>query len=365
MAFLGGVKLSTDNNLDFIKRSEPVQYGLKEYLEFTPEKYYTIGDNDPQEAYTQKSKDDLRNTIHWGQLKLLLTVLQFITLYWDPDKIKDAKIVYVGAGGTGTNIAFLHKMFPTLEWHLYDTEVFHKKLYNNPKIHLYQRYFTMEDAQNISGRNDIFFISDIRNLDYTRGIDYTNTVSGIELAKQTESYIWNDMLLQQEWVKIIKPVRAQLKFRLPYAFDFIEAQGNTRPYLDGLVYMQAWRPQTSTEARLVPNPDLVMRDWDYKTYQHMCFYNNKYTRNKFIFENPINKTKAPIAEYLGLYNDLDSCMTVSIIMDYLVKMGRDLTNEAIIGTFKLIDENADDGTNNLLALRSGFRKTLPSDKDEE
>ena len=82
---------------------------------------------------------------------------------------------------------------------------------------LVKQFFTNETATQWAGRNDVYFMCDIRQLTYNREEDLTEDVK-----RRNEDIVWGDMLSQQEWVKIIKPVKSFLKFRLPYSWDFIQ-----------------------------------------------------------------------------------------------------------------------------------------------
>eukprot|EP00961_Rhodomonas_salina_P164988 2223290-Rhodomonas_salina.1 len=78
------------------------------------------------------------------------------------------------------------------------------------------------------------------------------------------------MLSQQRWHDIIRPLKSLLKFRLPWT------AGETE-YLAGDVFLQAFGPITTTEARLVPHGHgRVM--WDHRRYEAQMFHFNTVTR---------------------------------------------------------------------------------------
>ena len=198
-----------------------------------------LNDTDPELPYRRR-QDEEKKAIHMGQRKLCLTVLQFITIYWDP--ITKPVVVYAGAA-PGININIIADLYPNTEFHLYDPADFKVKPRSN--IHLYQQYFTDTEAREWAIKKiPLLFISDIRTADYTQAKN----------LDENEDQISGDMDAQMRWYNIIKPISAQLKFRLPYT-------GGSRPlsvdYLDGIIYKQPWAPQTSTETRLVPiGPEL-------------------------------------------------------------------------------------------------------------
>src|SRR5579872_5210738 len=127
----------------------------------------SISDKYPRIMYRRRRVEE-KLAIHWGQRKLLLSEIEFFTLYWDPKLIPNPICVYAGAA-PGTHIDMLSKMFPAFRFELYDPNPFDMKvLGNNDKITIFtgkNGYFTDEMAQKYVGRNDIFFVSDIRTAD--------------------------------------------------------------------------------------------------------------------------------------------------------------------------------------------------------
>ena len=136
---------------------------MDKYKEYTQEDLF-LNPNDPEMAYRRR-KDENKGSIAWGQRKLFLVLIQFLSLFWDPKKVSKPVVVYAGAA-PGTNIGIVSQLFPEIVFHLYDPAPF--KVKSNPHIHLYQQYFTNEDAKQWSGRDDVYFISDIRTADYEK-----------------------------------------------------------------------------------------------------------------------------------------------------------------------------------------------------
>lgn len=256
--------------------------------------------NDPQLGYHRR-KDEDKRSIHWGQRKLGLVLIQFLTRYWDPLKVKNPVVVYAGAA-PGTNIKIVSDFFPEIEFHLYDPSPF--KIKGSDKIHIYQQYFTDKDAEKWKNRNDIYFVSDIRTADYTKAKN----------LDENERTIMKDMEMQMRWYNIISPVKGHLKFRLPYT-------GGNRPdrmnYLYGHVLKQPWAPQTTTETRLVPVGHQIV-SWSCQMYQDQMFHHNVITREQYNYTNPFTHTDEPI-DSPELMNDWDSMMEVQIWMEYLLK----------------------------------------------
>src|SRR5579872_1380700 len=120
-----------------------------------------LTDMSPQLPYHRR-KDEVKKAVHWGQRKLLLSEIEFLTLFWDPFKVPKPVIVYAGAA-SGGHIPLLSMMFPAAELHLYDPSPF--VISETPKIKIYRQLFLDDDARKWANRKDVFLISDIRSAD--------------------------------------------------------------------------------------------------------------------------------------------------------------------------------------------------------
>lgn len=164
--------------------------------------------------------------LHWGQLKLLLTEIEFLTIV-----LKEYKgalpiyFVYAGAA-PGDHIWYLQTLFPDIYFELYDPNDFVVK--DNAKLKTHVQFFTNKDAEYWASRNDVFlvFCSDIRT------------------EPATSENIVSNMNMQLKWWQIMNPVMSMFKFRLPWE------EGKTT-YLEGDIYIQPFPGPTSTETRLI------------------------------------------------------------------------------------------------------------------
>lgn len=200
--------------------------------------------------YRQR-KDQFRTTIHWGQRKLLLSCIQFLNKY----QHLASKVVYAGAA-PGTNVLILTELFPNHHFYLYDPRPFDPDLADNPKIHLFQVYFTDEVAKSYKSQ-DVLFWSDIRT-------------GSLEDDNFEEEIISNNKM-QERWHYLMEPERAMYKFRLPYKAGHTE-------YMRGQVWMQVWAPETSTETRLIVRKHPDRKTYSNKKYEKRLFYFNLITR---------------------------------------------------------------------------------------
>ena len=201
----------------------------------------------------QPRRQKASTTIHWGQLKLFLSTLQFL-LYYAP-KTKKVHIVYPGSA-CGINIYILTKMFPQCVWYLIDPSNFYPKLYNNSYIkHITNDFFTEKTAKyykKLLKNKYVLFISDIR-------------------VDTDEKIIRLDNENQKKWVEILQPEYAQLKFRIP-------RDDHNYEYFDGKIFIQFYPPATSTETRLVVKKGAGMKVYNLEEYEDKLYYHNQVTR---------------------------------------------------------------------------------------
>lgn len=274
-----------------------------------------VNQDDPEEMYHSTG---IHNSAHWGQRKLGLALVQLLTIYWDKEKVPNPIVVYAGAAH-GLNIAVVADLFPDVTFELYDLGNF--MIEPTDKIHIYKQYFTNETAEQWSNRNDIFFVSDIRrDVKIKDGVD-----------PEIEKMIWEDMNMQADWYRIIKPIKCQLKFRLPYVEESTkDIFGNYVKYLGGTLYRGIWAPHHSTECRLVPSGyDDVY--WDIKKHELHMFYFNIKIRGIKKYVNPYylsyydNEETRKYAFYPidppELLNDYDSMAETELWILYLKKTG--------------------------------------------
>jgi hypothetical protein len=324
---------------------------IKQTFMYDENDWLLVVDGCGRQQYTSR-KGTRKTAIKWGQLKLFTTELQFLNKYWNPETHPNPICVYVGAA-TGNHIYMLAKMFPQFQFHLYDGRNFDPRLEGQENIKIFVKLFTDTEVDLYKNRDDVFFISDIRSLTYN-----TSEFETEETQRKNEEIAINDMKLQMDWVTKIQPVKAHIKFRLPYCYDWCE--NAYFDYLDGEVYKQAFAPHTSTECRLVPDLTAPNRKWDYKVYEEMMFYHNNVVREHVKFANPLNNINEPISEELGLLQDFDSVVFVYTIKEYFEKFGQDVSNSQILGFCKKIIDDIGAGVVNLVNLRAGLSGTLSS-----
>ena len=256
----------------------------------------------PRLKYYIRDEDNKKNVIHFGQLKLLLTEIRFLTEYHKLSNI----VVYAGAA-PGHHIRYLSKLFPKHQFELYDPCEFDKDIASDSKykmINCHRQYFTDKLAKELhdkfGGDGKILFMSDIRTADYRQMTELEN-----------EECITKDNQWQLNWCRLLKPIKAMLKFRLPYP-DRIK--GPTI-YLDGEIWIQSFARRSGTETRLIPYTDVDKNNYQYdkmKSYDHV-----KYEEELFFFNEKIRKSYVENIYFdsnIGFSNNFD-CWSYGYLLE--------------------------------------------------
>lgn len=242
-------------------------------------------------------------TLHRGQRKLFVSeLLLFAELF--PDANAAAVVVYAGAA-PGRHLPFLARLYPRIEFHLYDPAPFAPLPREQFRVH--QDFFTDETAASWRNRCDVF-ISDIR-LSSETGAD--------GWSPQAEAQIAEDMAAQARWTQTIAPrAGALLKFRPPYL-----VAGAAVPafrYLAGDVFWQAWAPRSSTEGRLLARPPYREVEFDIAAYEAGCAHHNTTRRAWATYALP-----APgLADVPGFDRCFDCSLEATAFARYCASAGR-------------------------------------------
>lgn len=216
-----------------------------------------LSDTAPRAQYKRRDWDHKKTIIHWGQRKLLMSEIMFLTQWGDLSK----QVVYAGAA-PGHHIPYLSQLFPDHHFTLIDPNPFGAVCLQHPQITVINGYFDDQKAKSFAGQ-DILFVSDMRTADYRQ-------MSPLE----NEQFILKDNETQMRWIELVRPVKSMIKFRCPYP-DVIKTP--TKMY-QGSIYIQPWAPPTSTETRLVIDRQLIVTDYDNLKYEQQLFYHNTVAR---------------------------------------------------------------------------------------
>jgi hypothetical protein len=266
-----------------------------------------------------------RPTQHWGQRKLFLSELQFLTECWTAKVIRqDQRVYFVYAGAAdGKHICELLRYFPSLIFILVDPEKFFLTCtsaemcrVNSSEVvekirasasapvekqtHFYiiNELFTNELAQRLRELGEahpLLFISDIRT-------------TSKEKAPEDLDILWN-LAQQYNWWRLLRPAAGLLKFRLPWyseleqipetiqadfdrvrdQIDFLaDYQKHQLTYFSGTVLLQAFSPKSSTETRLLVWGESAADTAVYlpENYDDHFFFYNNIDRGYIIHDNP-------------------------------------------------------------------------------
>ena len=307
---------------------------------FDKEKYFYVHQNDKEIPYDYNK---ILVNVHWGQLKLFMSEFFTFIYHLDNSEVKD--VLYIGAA-PGDHIYVLAQLFDEYHYHLYDTQKFDPRLNELTNVTIYKKYFDDADLEKWKKKDSCVLISDIRTLSYNPGGMTKNS------KKANEDAVWSDMKLQQKWVEHLKPVISLLKFRLPFAYDFILLEGKERNYLNGMVLRQIYNKPTSSETRLLVT-GIDYKDWDILSYeQKLAFHNSNIRTLNFI--NPLKKDESMIYKDKGLLNDFDSTYFCVLVMDFLKSIGEEPDEENVKGIIDFIIDNMSSKGSNLLSKRAGF-----------
>lgn len=270
-----------------------------------------LTDKNPETPYERRRKY-YKSVLHWGQRKLLLGELLFLTKYAKPGMT----VLYIGSAPE-THLKLFFEIFPRLKWVLVDPSPFNVR--PSKSVRIINKLFTTKMCERYVEKADkLLLISDNRR-DIQKEVRKGGKPGSTTMNRIVDDKVKDDMQLQREWVEIIGPVASHLKFRLPYL-----EKDTTYNYLDGTVFFQAFPGPTSTETRLVVEGRGQPREWDANKYNDQLFHHNTITR---VTHYPHN-VEAP-----GLDHCFDCAFEVFIIRQYLEKYEKENNTDKRVGEF--------------------------------
>lgn len=288
------------------------------YDSFDRNKNLTLGEGDVELLYNPKHLK--KETYSFKKLKIFLSHMLFINLYWNSAAIQNPVLIVVGEF-----TELLSEYYPQFTYHIYNKNnnvnknniIYHNEEFNPENWTEQEVFFICEEE---------FEKCDDEHEEEKKNIDLLNK--------------------EKEWFIKLNPVKAMLKVRLPYNYKWQPKK--TIEYLSGLFYLRQWADDESTELSFVPNYEIM--NYDIKKYESMNFYHRKITRGEKKFYNVFNEDKTPISTSIGLYNDYDSTVTSYIIYEYLNKHSVNPTTENCLILLKHILTSVEPG-NSLIKIR--------------
>lgn len=300
-------------------------------------KELTLDLNDVVAKFNYRKLKHVQQTIlHWGQRKLFLSELDFLTRFYS----EGDTVLYVGAA-PGTHLKLIAELFPSLKFVLYDGNDFDPDLYDNANFEIRQMYFTdIEALRFVDTARNLLFISDIRG-------DVSDEREDIKQVKV--SY---DMKDQERWFDIINagrsvqyPKKALFKFRLPHPPENLSDPGSYTPlapgsnefsYLDGELRIQAYPRQSSAEMRLIPNGRKKL--WNVKIHDDKAMTHNVYRAGYYEHE-----------EIEGLDHCFDCSFEIYLWKEYIKKFN---TSNSVQHYVNLLNKNLSGGKYTPLSYRT-------------
>ena len=284
-------KCKNGYNYDYIELDDADKNGnkidkYKKFKKFKRKKLPILLDKIKYKLDYENNMSKPRTVIHWGQLKMLLiTIIFFINVILEKDE--EVHIIYPGSA-RGDDILILCNMFPNTIWHLIDPNKHHPNLYNHKQVNeIISDYFTDDKAEYFYNKFKnrtfkVLFMSDIR-------------------SSTDDEFVLKDQENNIKWHKIIQPDYSFLKFRCGYNTSEIYK------YYKGLIFLQPYAPQGSTETRLLLSKELESYDYNTKEYQGKLYYFNRILRPSYYVKSIINN-----------FNYFDHCYDCTYF-SYLVK----------------------------------------------
>lgn len=264
-----------------------------------------LSEDAPTRTYRQRLEEP-KSTVHWGQRKLFMAELEFLL-----DFAEEAKhLIYAGAA-EGQHLAVLCELFPDIQLDAWDPRPFAKSALPPaapPNLRVHQEYFTDDVARHLRSTLSevpLLFVSDIRTANWQK-----------DTPEEHDQRLLGDLKAQQNWVDLLRPTRALLKFRFPYTEGCTEG-------LAGEMRLPVWGPQTTTECRLLVTPPSKDVPLSTKFYDHKCmweqlFYFNTVTRIS-IYPRPsfVGAGDEETLKTVGLCRCFDCSREVDLLATYL------------------------------------------------
>jgi cap2 methyltransferase len=268
----------------------------------------------PREPYQQKERST-RTALHWGQRKLLMSEIEFLTLYGN----KADLVVYAGAAG-GYHIPFLSAMFPDHLFHLYDPAKFAIK--ESEKIKIFNEKMTNDVAATYANR-DVLYISDIRTVASPDPVGKGEEEKAERLAREYAVEIAKDNAMQLSWSQVMNPKASMVKFKLPY--EDIDGKNYTI-YPKGKIFLPVWGRPSTTECRLIYTNPHGLRKYFHKKYEEqLAYFNNNTLLSYYPHQYDQNTNYHPTG-----IDHCYSCRAELYILEEYVRKSHQINNDLVI-----------------------------------
>ena len=210
--------------------------------------------------YRPRDVHEKSGLIHCPNIKMLVNDVAFLT-----ERARDGDMVIYVGGTIGNYLPILGKMFPNLQFLVYDGNPTSMH-YRSPQdekasnIHLKPTWFSEKEARTLAAMrhptpydsSKTLLMVDSRNITKL-ALNQEDLLSSLPQSKSagalrsivTDENIEADLADQHAWVHALRPRAAMLKFRIPFS-----ATGSPLSYFAGRLYLQPFAQRSSTEVRL-------------------------------------------------------------------------------------------------------------------
>ena len=235
-------------------------------------------------------------TEHWGQRKLLLTEIEFLTNYGLDESYL---VIYVGAASC-VYLEYLSSLFPDLYFRLYDTKRIPVRQTN--RIEIQSEPFSDQLARRYAvDKKKILFICNVRTFGETSNPD---------------SLVMRDMQSQKTWCEVLQPQASLLNFRL------ILSEQKTK-YFQGDLVIEPWASKRTNECRLVVTKTSRSINYDTQKFLNSLQYFHHVDRVQY-YDHDMDSVATE-----GLDHCYDCRAEIFILHEYLTKVKRYHSNTEI------------------------------------
>jgi hypothetical protein len=303
-------------------QSTNLQSAKKPTLQFVRE----LTSEYPRLPYVSRQRE-WKWSLHWGQLKMFLNELDFLTRIVAQTGLTKFTLLYVG-NLYGAYFTHVLDMFPEMTVLLYTENDVEKEIANHPRVKHYKEKFSV----------DMCYYLTTENIDTRELFLYSNIRSGTS----SKSYK-QDMDEQVAWLKILTPRMSSIKFKLEYPGSGVD-EDVISFYPDGQLLFCPFTSPTSTETRLIINNDFNEKKYSCRAYEEKMFYHNSVARKQSYLIMGFSDLEL---KSNGLCNCYDCKLFAEIVISYLmiVKKIASPNAELVFGIIKLIQTNIVPGKN--------------------
>lgn len=280
---------------------------------------------EPKNAFLQRDslkgmqEVKTKSSPEWGQLKLLISHLQFLNYEWTNNskhlEMEKPELVYVGAA-PGHHITVLAKMWSSFTFHLYDPQPLDERLLQMKNVIYYPKNFDDVDMErwrlHSLQKKNLYLVFDNRDLRYTKDLPQV----------EKDQLLIADLRFQEKCVSTIKPFRSLLRIKFPSQFEPDEKKSEDEKhfsFFDGIALKHAYCDKNCQDFSLIVRDVEEVRLWNLEEFSKAFQIHNEFTRQIFYAAENTDTNKRFLCKDLGLKSDFDGMIFYSAVWDYASK----------------------------------------------